>query len=230
MNYFSHIGQDRWVNEVLRGRRNGYFLDFGTFDGVNHSNTFYFEKYLGWKGICVEPNPLYYADACAVRNCITVNAALWPKSRQSLEFFDAHGLSSLVQFKDTDSNAELRGKFAKKIISVDTINPTELLDRFAAPSLIEYMSLDVEGCELDVLQSLDLKRYRIALATIEHNHNLEKQAGVRKHLADFGYEAMECYNDDYFFHPSVLKELGGPLQAPAEALRLVKDSYKIRDY
>ena len=230
MNYFSHIGQDRWVSEVLRGKRDGYFLDFGTFDGINHSNTFYLEKYLGWRGICVEPNPYFYAATCAVRNCITVNAALWPESRQSLEFCDAHGLSSLALFKDADTNAALRGKITRKVINVDTINPNELLDRFAAPALIDYMSLDVEGGELGVLQSLDLKRYRIALATIEHNHNVEKKAAVREYLAPFGYEVLECYNDDYFFHPGILKELGGPIMAPAEALKLVKGTYKLREY
>ena len=156
MNYISHIGQDRWVAETLAHKRGGYFLDFGGFDGLMHSNTFYLERFLNWRGVLVEPNPAPYASACAVRSCITINAALWSKSRESLQFTDSHGLSSIVEFQDNDSNATLRKEISQGILNVDTINPTELLGRFSAPKLIDYMSLDVEGAELAVLEALDL--------------------------------------------------------------------------
>lgn len=58
MEYYSHIGQDKWVAETFRRARGGYFLDFGAFDGITTSNTIVLEKELGWTGICVEPNAL----------------------------------------------------------------------------------------------------------------------------------------------------------------------------
>lgn len=231
MNYFSNAGQDRLVATVLRHRRNGYFLDFGAFDGVNDSNTFYFERYQGWQGICVEPNPMWYGALCAVRSCISVNCALWNKSRQSLEFVDAHGLSSLASVKDDDSNAELRNKYTAARIRVDTINPTELLERFSAPGYIDYLSLDVEGVEGVVLRELDLKRYKIGLMTVEHNHAKDKQADTRKYLSRFGYEVEEFFNDDFFFnHEFLQSRYASEYYDPRECVKEVMAKYRHRVY
>lgn len=207
MNCHSHIGQDAWAAECLRFRRQGFFLDFGAFDGTSISNTLALERDLGWRGICVEPNPRYYPALCAARRCITVNAALWHESRRQLEFIDAHGLSSIADFKDTDINAQRRQSATRSTIRVDTLNPNELLERFEAPGLIDFLSLDVEGAEYDILTALDLHRYRIALMAIEHNHNQEHQKRIRDYLAGFGYEVVQNRNDDFFFHRAHLAEL-----------------------
>ncbi len=231
MHYTSHTGQDRWVVELLLGKRGGYFLDFGGFDGLMTSNTFYLEKFLGWSGIMVEPNPLPYASACAVRSCITVNCALWGESRQSLEFANAHGLSAIKQFVDGDSNAVLRKSIAKEMLRVDTINPTELLDRFSSPQLIDYMSLDVEGAELEVLRALDLSKYRIALMSIEHNHDQTKRKLIRDYLGRFGYVAIDHRNDDLFYNAHHLAEVsGGRHLIPEEVQQRVLATYKLREF
>ncbi len=231
MNYFSNAGQDKLVATVLKHRHAGYFLDFGAFDGVNDSNTYYFEKYFGWKGICVEPNPMWYASACAVRSCITANYALWSESRQQLEFVDAHGLSALAAFKDGDSNAEARNKYTQRVLKVDTINPTELLDRFSAPEYIDYLSLDVEGAEETVLKALDLNKYKIALMTVEHNHVDSKQQAVRQLLSKYGYEVAAYYNDDFFFNHKILRSrFGRDYNDPVRAVEQTMSTYKIRVY
>ncbi|MDA9981739.1 hypothetical protein N9H39_03180 [Gammaproteobacteria bacterium] len=60
-NFQSQAGQDRWVVETLKGKKNGFFLEIGASDGVNLSNTYALERELGWTGCCVEPNPMDYA-------------------------------------------------------------------------------------------------------------------------------------------------------------------------
>lgn len=231
MHYMSHIGQDRWVAETLNHKRCGFFLDFGGFDGLMHSNTFYLERFLNWKGILVEPNPLPYSSACAVRSCITINAALWSNSREALKFTDSHGLSSIVAFQNNDSQAELRNQISKGVIEVDTINPTELLKRFSAPILIDYMSLDVEGTELTVLNALDLDFYKIALMSIEHNHDKKKQMAIRKHLKQYGYDAIEHRNDDFFFNMDILSEITtGSFTPPLEVQKNVIENYRLVEY
>jgi len=229
MHFVSHTGQDQWAVETLRGKRSGYFLDFGGFDGLQISNTFYMEKFLGWKGILVEPNPVPYSSSCALRSCITINAALWNESRQSLQFMNSHGLSSIIEYKDCDVNSEKRNSINEGIIEVDTINPTELLDRFKAPKLIDFMSLDVEGAELVVLQAIDLTRYRIALMAIEHNNEREKQNAIREHLSNFGYEVIGHHNDDLFFNRVILNELtGNNYTDPVEVQKRILNVYNIR--
>lgn len=197
--YVGDLGQDRWVATVFEGRKGGYFLDFGAFDGKDMSNTLYLERELGWRGICVEPNPTYYPTLCAERVAICVNSALWSRSREVLSMVDAHGLSSFAHLKDGDSNASVRNRATQRVIEVETISPTDLLDRFSAPSEIDYMSLDVEGSEYDILTGIDFSRYTIKLMTVEHDCSTERQAKVRAYLARFGYAGLQMGYDDFFY-------------------------------
>lgn len=205
--YKSHIGQDRWVAEIFGFRKNAYFLEFGALDGLLTSNTYALEKDLDWNGITVEANPTYYPAVCRNRNCITINAALWPVSRQIVEMVDAHGLSSVVEYKDGDVLASVREEITLRKFKVDTISPNDLLDRFQAPEYIEYLSLDIEGCEFPVLKAIDLNRYKIALMTIEHSDDQERMNIVREYLAQFGYSVVRRLYDDWFFHEAHLNQL-----------------------
>ena len=229
MNYQSHIGQDAWVAECLNFKRTGYFLDFGAFDGKTISNTYALEKDLGWKGICVEPNPRYYPQVCECRNVICVNVALWQTSRQQLRFVDAHGLSAIESFKSGDINSDRRAKATTSVIEVDTLNPNELLERFSAPKLIDYLTLDVEGAEFDILSALDLNKYAIALMTIEHNHDTPRQQQIRDYLAQFGYEVVQNRNDDFFFHRDHLKALTGRNIDPVAIFQHIYTTYPIAE-
>lgn len=61
--YYSQYQQDRILNEfIFRNARAGAFLDIGAYDGVLFSNTCFFERDLGWRGICVEPTPHIFAQ------------------------------------------------------------------------------------------------------------------------------------------------------------------------
>ena len=186
MHYSSHIGQDAWVAECLQFKRDGFFLDFGAFDGETISNTYSLEKELGWRGICVEPNPRFYPSLCHCRQCITVNVALWPQSRELLRFVDAHGLSTIEAYKDVDANADRREQATHGVIEVDTLNPTELLKRFDAPDLIDFLSLDVEGAEYEVLSALDLQTYAILISNQSLSHSCH-QPRVPTHSTIFIY-------------------------------------------
>lgn len=231
MHYMSHTGQDAWVSETLKFKRGGFFLDFGGFEGLMHSNTFFLEKFLGWRGILVEPNPQPYSSACAVRSCVTINAALYGESRMSLEFTDSHGLSSLIECQDRDGNRDVRKAISAGVIRVDTINPTELLGRFLVPEYIDYMSLDVEGVELEVIKSINLDTYKIALMSIEHNNDEEKRALIREHLLGYGYDVVEHWNDDLFFHGEHLDAVASTGWIdPRSAQQKVLSSYKMISY
>lgn len=228
--YFSHIGQDMWVSQIFRNKQNGFFLDFGAFDGITASNTYSLEKYMKWNGILVEANPTYYPLVCRGRKSISVNAALWPQSRESIEMVDAHGLSSVSKYIDHDGPtvSESRKNITARKIAVDTVNPTELLERFQAPSFIEYLSLDVEGCEIDVLNSIDFTRYKFALMTIEHSEVLEKKDKIRAIIEPFGYKMLSRSYDFWVYHEAHIASLGGINDAES-AFRYVDTNYGVND-
>ena len=224
--YYSHVGQDRWVAEVYRGLRGGYFVDFGAFDGVLTSNTYFLEKALSWTGICVEPNPHYFPSVCANRSCIAINNALWPISRLSLELYNAHGLSRLTSFEPEKSVADRAQAMMAGVVAVDTINPIELLDRFNAPSDIHYLSMDIEGAEVAVLESMDFYRYHFGLVSIEHNHDQNKIDAIRHIMRFHGYEVCALRNDDLFYNIAVVHGLsGGRCEDPAHVRERVLNSY-----
>lgn len=229
--YASHIGQDRWVAECFSFKKGGYFLDFGAFDGVTISNSLFLERMLDWKGICVEPNPTYYPRLCVERRVVTINAALWPTARQSLKLCDAHGLSSVEQYAGQDSNADLRQQITRAWVSVDSVNPAELMTRFAVPEYVEYLSLDTEGCECEILEVIDFAVYKIALITVEHNHHAASQARARRLLNRHGYCVVQNRNDDWFWHPDHLKAMtaaaGLPLVDPEQKFQEIYDTYPI---
>lgn len=230
MEFHSHIGQDRWVAEVFKGKRNGYFLDFGALDGVFTSNTYYLERHLDWSGIVVEANPTAYPAVCKSRTSITVNAALWGQSRNRIEMVDAHGLSSAVQYRYSDSSSKTRNEIATRVFTIDTITPTDLLDRHQAPEMIHYMSLDVEGAEIDVLKAFDLARFKPALITVEHGELPDRQAGIRDIILPFGYEVQQCRYDDYFWRTDLVAALAGPegYSDPRSVLNEVAATYVVR--
>ena len=229
VNYASHIGQDQWVVECYRGLRDGYFLEFGAFDGITTSNTIYLERKLGWNGICVEANPNYYKSVCANRSCVIVNCALWPESRICMELEDAHGLSKLVAVESEGNTASLRASATRGIVKVDTLNPVELLNRYNAPTEIHYMSLDIEGAELAVLEALDFSQYCFGLASVEHNFEQPKRDAIRSIFKRHGYEVCELRNDDLFYNIAVLHGLsGGQCEHPEHMRNRVINSYVVK--
>ena len=75
--YFSQYKQDKFLSErIFQNKRNGYYVDVGAHDGISLSNTYFFEKELGWNGVCIESNSLVYQKLIQNRNCHNLNYCL----------------------------------------------------------------------------------------------------------------------------------------------------------
>src|SRR6266849_2588341 len=75
---------------LLHGKRDGVFVDVGAYDGIALSNTYYFEKELGWSGICIEPNPLAFESLSQNRKCVSLNCGVGGQE-ELLEFLKLPG-------------------------------------------------------------------------------------------------------------------------------------------
>jgi hypothetical protein len=60
--WFSQRRQDFVISKLLKGKRNGYFVDLAANDAVQISNTYALETFFDWDGLCIEPNPEYWLD------------------------------------------------------------------------------------------------------------------------------------------------------------------------
>lgn len=168
--------QDLFVALLLDNRENGYFVEFGATDGVTGSNTLLFERHAGWSGILAEPARIWHQMLAKNRKCIVAHECVWRASGDQVEFRQAAdpGLSTMNRFANSDSHASKRRQ--STIYSVPTITLNDLLARHGAPSRIDFLSIDTEGSELDILTAFAFNRYEVSVLIVEHNFREQREA------------------------------------------------------
>lgn len=183
----SQLQQDLFVLSELNSNRGGFFVEIGASDGIKYSNTHFLEKKLGWNGIVAEPAKCYTEALKRNRNCFVSTKCVWSHSGQKLEFSEARdaNLSTLTSLVDSDLRSKKRNESTK--YTVETITLNDLLNSYSGlPPRIEYLSLDTEGSEYDILSTLDFDRYNIKIITCEHNYT-DSREKIYKLLLSKGY-------------------------------------------
>jgi FkbM family methyltransferase len=184
---YSQAGQDLFVLSLIGPKRDGYFVEFGATDGVSGSNTYLFEKHLGWKGIVAEPARTWHSDLVRNRNCHIETRCVWSSSGTSVRFSEAGPLSTVSDFAHSDQYAKIRKRSAH--YEVRTISLNELLAKYHAPSHIDYLSIDTEGSELDILNAFDFNNHTFGVITCEHNHTPRREK-IYALLSSRGYRRI----------------------------------------
>ncbi|WP_146030498.1 FkbM family methyltransferase [Pseudovibrio exalbescens] len=162
----------------------GYFVEVGLGDGVNSSNTFFMEHSLGWRGVLVEPNPSVADRIQARRTAPLDTRAAWHRDGEELEFLAAEGIQlyTLVRFAEDDHHTRIGN-----VVPVKTARLETVLQDKNAPDHIEFLSVDTEGSELEVLQGIDFNRRSFDFICVEHNFVEAKRDAVEAFLTEKGY-------------------------------------------
>ena len=200
MDSYSQIGQDLFVLNFFKNLKDGYFVEVGASDGVVFSNTFLLEEKHNWKGICIEAIEDDFVKLQKNRKSHCVNKAVYSKTGLKMEFVKkSDGL--LSGLKDHYDFEAWEHAPTEKICTVETETLTDILDRHEAPQYIHYMSIDVEGAEVEVLKGIDFSKYTFGLLNIEHNHNKQQRQKQRDILEENGYKFLKQNQfDDYYIH------------------------------
>lgn len=188
----SQLGQDLWVLEQSSYKKDGFFVEFGATDGVLLSNTYLLEKEFGWNGICAEPNPKFFEKLQKNRSCIVSNACIAGKSGEQVEFIFADEYGGIKNYSGLDKHSEKRNSF-NNIGGTATLITTSLNDfliKHNAPENIDYISVDTEGSELDILSNFDFNKWNVRAFSVEHNHSKLKEE-IRNLLESKGYSCTE---------------------------------------
>jgi FkbM family methyltransferase len=194
----AQLKQDIFALSELNFKRNGFFVEFGAADGYNLSNTWLLEKHFGWKGILSEPAKCWHRKLSANRSGITDQRCVWTKTGTTLEFNESDEISTISGFGEEDGHRISRIGALK--YQVQTVSLNDLLQEHGAPTDPDYLSIDTEGSEFEILSHLDFQRYPFKVITCEHNYT-SKREQINKLLTGAGYvrkfENVSLFDDWY---------------------------------
>ena len=192
----SQIAQDLFVLSQLGTKSSGYFVEVGAADGIANSNTLLFEKKLNWKGLLVEPCRSSHIELNKNRDCHIDQRAAFSQSDLELNFIEMgkEKIDSVYQKQfshlSINDNNNLPNKHKESNYKVKTIRLSSLLDEINAPNNIDYLSIDTESTEPQVLAGIDFCRYKFKVITIEHNFINKNRSIIYKRLSSLGYKRV----------------------------------------
>jgi FkbM family methyltransferase len=158
------------------------------------------EKEFGWSGILAEPGERWHRDLKNNRNCQIEPKCVWRDSQSVLTFNETpEGEYSTIDAHSSSDNHDRMRKKGKKY-SVTTISLEDMLNRYNAPRRIDYLSVDTEGSEYEILSSFDFDRYEFTTITCEHNFSPQREE-IFSLLTSKGYrrafEGLSSFDDWY---------------------------------
>jgi FkbM family methyltransferase len=187
----SQIGQDKWVLfSVFPDLADGFFVDVGSGDGVTHSNTLMLER-RGWTGICIDPFP----TSMEGRTCQVFKEVVYGEAGKRVSFHTAGEVGGIADTLDTWK----REAEKSAAVELTTVTLGDILERAGAPRFIHFMSLDIEGAELEALRALPFERYTFGAMAIEHNYEGRKRNDIQVLLEGRGYTRIRTWFQDDFY-------------------------------
>ncbi len=178
---------------------NGFYIECGANDGVNQSNTWYFEKCLNWKGLLIEPIEIVFKEL--------------KKNRAKKNFFFKRALRPFgykkknvelkLNLKDTLTTRSNYDNVNRIKVKVKSANLNFILNKIKAPKLIDFFSLDVEGDEFLVLKGINFKKYTFKYILIE----CDKFKKLKNFLEKNNYRFVKKMSNgnDYLFKTKKIK-------------------------
>lgn len=196
MSYYGQWDTDKMIESYFPGQLSGRCIEVGAYDGIKGSNTKYFED-LGWDTICIEPNPYIFPELLKNRKgrCLSF-ACSHHNGLAKFEIFDFNSgiQSSLSSLKTDPRLIEEYGDAIAKRSFVEV--PVLQLGTVIPLSYIDFISIDTEGTEIDVLMGCHLHYQKPKLFIVENNYEDEV---IRKHMDRHGYVFSQRYRVNDFF-------------------------------
>jgi FkbM family methyltransferase len=180
-NYFSQCSQDKFLNEVIfNNKKEGFFIDIGAHDGISYSNSLFFERFNNWNGICIEPNPSVFSKLNSFRKSTNLNVCIGAFNK-TIKFTQIEGyaemLSGISESYDERHIQRIEKDIANKggkrneiLVEMITLSSIEMLKN----KKIDFISIDTEGNEFDIVSSFNFSELDVNAVVIENNYNDER--------------------------------------------------------
>ena len=188
------------INELFGKKRNGFFVEIGCLDGIEYSNTYFFEK-KGWNGICVEAHHDFIEMLKKNRpGSSIVHCAVGEKNEDHVTFY-ANAIGSLSTLDKSEeerwnkSYKEFFTGFEEQDVKMRTL--TTIFDELKVAE-IDFVSLDIEGYEVQALSGLDFSKYKPRVFVIEYKDDEHKNK-LENILFPNGYSFMRQLDCNLFY-------------------------------
>ena len=193
----SQIFQDLLAYFFSDFKKRGTFIEIGGGNGVDLSNTYILEKKFKWKGVICEPDGRLHANILAKRKCFLEIKPVSNSHNKNIYFYFKGLYDSYASFKYSPS--------ANKLKSISLNN---LIKKYQLGKNIDYISIDTEGNELDIIKNFNFNKYNVKIFTIEHNFKKKMRKNIYKILKRNNYQRIFkyiSYMDDWYIKKNYSK-------------------------
>lgn len=206
----SQLRQDVFVAVVNKFKKDGYFVEVGATNGVYLSNSLLLEKAFGWKGILAEPARKWHEELAVQRSVAIDLRCVYAETGAVVSFREVENdlaLSTIDIYVENDMHKQTRR--IGETYMVETVSLRDLLVQHNAPYRVDYLSVDTEGSEFEILRHFDFGSYEIGVVSCEHNYN-ENRNNILHLMRDNGYRRVLneiSLFDDWYVHETRLNDL-----------------------
>ena len=202
----SQTRQDLLALSLFGAEVPGFFVEFGATDGIHLSNSYLLETNFGWRGILAEPAQVWHKRLRKNRSSLIDIRAVTAVSGEEVNFHETKTaeLSHLEQVGVSSPDGATTDTF--RTYRVQTVSLNDLLHCHGAPVGFNYLSIDTEGGEAEIIESFDVEFWKVGLITVEHNFGASR-ALVRESLESRGYHRVLpefSAQDDWFVRTELL--------------------------
>lgn len=187
----------------------GTFLEIGCWNGEIISQTAYLEREKGWTGICTDPFPMGFENRTCKLCVKAISKDGLPRTfiKVTIDRRDGGDVSYFSGFKDAVKVhlplIEAHCNYTE--VELETITIKQLYKEYNLPRYIEFLSVDTEGSELEIFQSIDFQKYSFGLIVFEHNADYSSRIGIGDLLGANGYSLYESLAvDDIYVNKKLL--------------------------
>lgn len=191
---YSQSGEDMIINHIFctLGIKKPSYIDIGAHDPYHLSNTAYFYEN-GSTGVNIEPNPVLFKNIQKIRKKdLNLNIGIWDQSGK-LDFYLMNA-STMSTFSKEEADALCKNYDFKieKIIKVDVKPIMFIIEKYCKGIFPDFLSLDVEGLDFDILRSIDYKKTSpkvICVEAVEYSETVfgKKETEIVDFLKGQGY-------------------------------------------
>lgn len=198
--FFGQFLDDKVMNSYFSDNYKGVCIEVGAYDGKDCSNTLHFEN-KGWRALCIEPIPEMFEKCRQIRkecvNCCISDADKEPQPF-TIYYHNEKQLSAVSSLAPDDRLIQSHENLvtSTKTIHIETRSLTSVLNELNYPKNIDFISVDTENTELNVLKGLDLNTYNVKFFIIENNY---EEPYCEEYLKQFGYlKILRYFVNDVF--------------------------------